>query len=61
MDKLKQKYYPDLELDNDELDIIVIWQHGKDESQVLHIERERVDDFIDMLRKAVGDATHEQI
>lgn len=48
--KLEQKYHPALELDNGEPDVILIWQHDKRESQVIFIEREKVDEFITLLQ-----------
>lgn len=49
---VKQEHYPDLIIENNEPDIIVVWQHGRDESQVMHIERERVEEFINQLTEA---------
>lgn len=48
---VKQEFYSDLIIENNEPDIIVVWQHGRD-SQVIHIEREKVDEFINQLTEA---------
>jgi len=50
-EKFKQKKYPDLEFDNREKDIILIWMNGKDTSDVIILEREKVNQFIDLLKK----------
>lgn len=49
--KVSQKYYPTLEFDNREDDIIQIWQHGKEESNVIQIERERISELINALKQ----------
>lgn len=48
--KLEQQYHPALELDNGEPDVILVWQHDQRESQVIFIEREKVDEFITLLQ-----------
>lgn len=47
--KLNQQYHPALELDNGEPDVILVWQHDRRESQVVFIERDKVDEFITLL------------
>lgn len=41
-DIIKQKWYPDLEIDNSEKDIIQLWQDGKEEANVIQVTRENL-------------------
>lgn len=41
MIKIEQLEYPDIAIDNSEKDIIQIWQNGKEDSNVIQIEREK--------------------
>lgn len=43
--KLTQQHYPTIEIDNREPDIIQIWQNGKEDSNVIQIEREKLVEF----------------
>lgn len=45
---IKQTHYPQLEIDNSEKDHVQIWNNEKD-VQVIHIEREKIDELIKML------------
>lgn len=49
METIKQEYYPHIEFDDTETDILQIWQHGKDESNVIQIERCNIELLIDQL------------
>ena len=49
--EISQKYYQALEFDLQESDIIQIWQNGKEHSNVVQIERERINDLIEKLKQ----------
>lgn len=51
---LYQKHYPHFLVEFNEPDIICLWQYGKTESNVIMIEREKVEDLITLLRRANG-------
>jgi hypothetical protein len=40
--KIEQTHYPPLLIDNSEPDIIQVWQNGKEDSNVIQIERDKV-------------------
>ena len=46
-----QKFYGTLEIDTREKDIIQIWQKGKEEINVIQIERENISALIYLLEK----------
>lgn len=50
--KLTQQHYPTIEIDNREPDIIQIWQNGKEDSNVIQIEREAMNKLIELLRES---------
>jgi len=58
--KVKQKCYGNIEVDNTEPDIVMTWmteinsKTGKKESQVIHIERENLKTYIEMLTKCLN-------
>ena len=51
--KIHQKHYPTIEIDNREPDIIQIWMNGKEDSNVVQVERINVIDLIIKLREAL--------
>lgn len=42
---MKQQYYPDLEFDTTEIDIVQIWQNG----DVIQVERDKLQELIEIL------------
>ena len=50
--KLTQQHYPTIEIDNREPDIIQIWQNGKEDSNVIQIEREKYFEFMEGMIKS---------
>lgn len=50
--KFKQTDYPDIDVEFNEQDIICLWQKGETESDVVMIEKDKIEDFILALRKA---------
>lgn len=42
MKVIKQQHYPDIEIDDTEKDIIQLWQRGKEDINVIQIERENL-------------------
>jgi hypothetical protein len=53
MKTIKQKHYPKLEIDSTEKDIIQIWMNGKEDSNVIQIERENLQAIINILNKNI--------
>lgn len=41
--------YPDLLIDNTEKDIVIVWSDCQPDSQVIHIQRDKLDEFIELL------------
>jgi len=50
---IKQRYYKKLEIDTTEKDIIQIWQHGRDESNEILIQREKIRILVQELQKII--------
>ena len=50
---IKQKYYPSIEIDNSESDIIQLWMNGKEDVNVIHIERENILLLIEQLKLSI--------
>lgn len=53
MVSIKQKDYHDLEVDCQEKDIIQIWMNCKEDSNVIHIERENLQELVNILQKEI--------
>lgn len=51
METIKQKDYPQLEIDCREQDIIQVWMNGKDDSNVIQIEKSNLQALIDLLKR----------
>jgi len=49
---VKQVHYPAIEIDNNEKDIVQIWQNGKEDSNVIQVERGKMDELISKLVEA---------
>lgn len=47
--KITQVHYPALEIDSSENDIVQLWMNGKDDGNVIQIEREKIQELIDAL------------
>ena len=50
---MQQKHYPLIKIDNSETDIIQLWQQGKEDTNVIQIEREKIPLLIDLLQKRI--------
>jgi len=50
---IKQKYYLSIEIDNSESDIIQLWMNGKEDVNVIHIERENILLLIEQLKLSI--------
>jgi hypothetical protein len=48
-----------VEVNNEEKDIVQLWQHGKDDVNVVMVERERIQELIEVLQKELNAATAE--
>lgn len=46
---IKQEHYPELEFDFSEKDIVQIFQKGEEDFNIIHIEREKLKEFISLL------------
>jgi len=51
METIKQKHYPQLEIDCKEQDIIQVWMNGKEDSNVIQIEKDNLQAVIDLLKR----------
>ena len=51
METIKQKDYLQLEIDCREQDIIQVWMNGKDDSNVIQIEKSNLQALIDLLKR----------
>lgn len=51
METIKQKDYPQLEIDCRKQDIIQVWMNGKDDSNVIQIEKSNLQALIDLLKR----------
>ena len=49
MKTIKQKHYPQLEIDCRERDIIQVWMNGKEDANVIQIEKINLHALIDIL------------
>ena len=45
-----QKHYEPISIDNKESDVVMLWQHGKQESNVILIERNQIQILISKLK-----------
>lgn len=48
-----QTNYANIEFDNIEKDVVMIWQNECEESNVIHVEREKLQEFINHLQTLV--------
>ena len=51
MIKIDQKFYGNLEIDTSEKDIVILWMNEKTESNCIQIERENLNQLIEILQK----------
>lgn len=50
---ITQSNYPDLEIDDSEKDVVMIIGYEKHDPQIILIEREKLKEFIDKLKKLI--------
>jgi N-acetylglutamate synthase/N-acetylornithine aminotransferase len=46
---IQQTFYPNITVDDSENDIIALWQSGKEDSNIIQIEREKLKELINKL------------
>ena len=51
MQTITQRFYPPIEVDSTEKDIVQIWCNGKEDSNVVQIERSNLQPLIDILKE----------
>jgi len=56
--KIEQQHYPTIEIDNREPDIIQLWKNGKEDSNVVQIERRQIFKLIGELQGAWFEKAH---
>lgn len=48
-----QNNYPKIEIDVNEKDIVQIWMNGKNDSNVIQVERDKIQNLIDILKQEI--------
>jgi hypothetical protein len=51
--EIEQEHYSKLEIDIEEKDIVLIWQRGNHEANVIQIERTKLHELIDVLKNEI--------